>query len=243
MYLIQWGEDAAGNWGPPAVVPPITNNAYAPDAPRIADPFPPSTGLADAASYTIKGTADANTLVQVVQDSNKDQFPDPNEPVVGAQQLTDGATSYAISVPLAQNTDNFFHVYASDAVRQSVASFSVKIQENATPPVLSNVSASPSTFSPNGDGNRDYTVITFAVNQPARVTIGIYDAAGTLVVSSVTSTELLRTANVVYSTAWYGDGAASGKVLPGTYTYRISVVDTLGRVGVPRSGTLKVSSR
>ncbi|HZG67089.1 MAG TPA: S8 family serine peptidase [Herpetosiphonaceae bacterium] len=244
VYLLQWGEDAAGNWGPPAVVPPITNNAYAPNAPRIADPYPPSTGLADAASYTLRGTADANSLVQVVKDSNKDQFPDPNEPVVGVQQLTDGATSYAISVPLAQNTDNFFHVYASDAVRQSGPSFSVQIKENATPPVLSSVSASPSTFSPNGDGHRDYTVITFAVNQPARVTIGIYDAAGILVVPSVTDSQLLRSAGVVYSTAWYGDGGAGGgKLAPGTYTYRISVVDTLGRVGAPRSGTVKISSR
>ena len=242
VHLIQWLEDAAGNWGPAVAVPPITSNAQAPNEPRIADPFPPSTGLADAASYTIKGTADRDTLVEVVLDSNKDLFPDPNEPVVGVQQLTDGATDYAITVPLTQNADNFFHVYTSDAVRTSVASTSVKIKENATAPVLSNVSVSPSTFSPNGDGRRDSTVFTYAVNQPARVAIRIYDAAGNQV-SSVNNPELLLTAGVVYSYPWYGDAAAGGKVPPGTYTYRITVVDTIGRTGAPASGTVKVTAR
>ncbi len=82
------------------------------------------------------------------------------------------------------------------------------------------------------------------MNQPARVSIRVYDTAGNLVVSSVTNADLLRTAGVVYSTAWYGDGAVGGgKVPPGTYTYRITAVDTIGRTGAPASGTVKVTAR
>jgi hypothetical protein len=197
--------------------------------------------LADAASYTIKGTVDPNAFVRVVLDSNKDQFPDPNEPVVGSQQLTNGATAYAISVPLTQNTDNFFHVYAWDGVRQSAASYSVQIKENATPPVISNVAASPNTFTPNGDGRRDDTLISFAVNQPSRVSISVYNTAGHVVASPLTDPHLVRTAGYVNYARW--DGRSSvGEIVPtGTYTFRVTAVDTIGRSTTSAPVTVKVS--
>ena len=46
-------------------------------------------------SYTIKGTADANSLVRVWSDSNANSQKDVGEPLAGSQQLNGGATSSA----------------------------------------------------------------------------------------------------------------------------------------------------
>jgi hypothetical protein len=178
--------------------------------------------------------------VRIVLDSNKDLFPDSGEPMVGSQQLTGGATTYAISVPLIQNADNYFHVYAWDGVRESAASYSVKIKENATPPVLSNIGASPTSITPNGDGRQDYTLISFAVNQPSRVQISLYNAAGNEVRSTLTDGQLVRSEGAVHYAYWYGDDTGGAIVPAGTYTYRVTAVDTLGRTSTPASGTVRV---
>src|SRR5204863_192475 len=86
---------------------------------------PPSAITINANTYTISGTAEANALVQVWQGGS----------VVGAQQLTGGATSYSLSVPLTQNAANSFTVTAADAAGNLSALATVPtITEDSTAP-------------------------------------------------------------------------------------------------------------
>ena len=68
-----------------------------------------------ARSYTIAGAAEADALVRVWVDANKNGLKDAGENLAGSQQLTSGATSFSISVALAAGTANEFVVTATDA--------------------------------------------------------------------------------------------------------------------------------
>ena len=86
--------------------------------------------------------------------------------------------------------------------------------QDVTPPVISNVSANPNPFTPNGDGNDETTTISFSLSEGAFVTINI---AGTNYVD-----------NIFYPTGpnqWVWDGDTLGD---NNYLYQISAVDTIG---------------
>jgi len=75
-----------------------------PAAPVVADPAAPVT--VDADTYELTGTAEADSLVTVLDDVGS---------IAGTQQLSGGATSFAVTVDLAREADNDFDVTATDA--------------------------------------------------------------------------------------------------------------------------------
>ncbi|MBI2906509.1 MAG: CHRD domain-containing protein [Chloroflexi bacterium] len=93
------GAESAG-----AAVPPITQDSVAPAAPVITAPTAPVS--VNAATFSITGTAEANSLVKVKKAGT----------AVAQQQLTGGATAFSISAPLVGNSANDFTVTATDAV-------------------------------------------------------------------------------------------------------------------------------
>ena len=105
--------DAAGNESPALPVPVVTEDSTAPAAPAVTGPA--AAVATDAGTYTVTGTAEAGSLVQVYADTNSNGVIDPGEPVVGTQQLAAGATAYAVTVPLAPGVVNRFLVAAADA--------------------------------------------------------------------------------------------------------------------------------
>ncbi len=105
--------DVAGSISAPADVPTITEDSQAPAAPVVTIPGAATT--ANAASYLIQGTAEANSFVRLYVDVNNNGLVDDGEALAGQQQVTGGGTAFAISVALLQNAENNFAVTATDA--------------------------------------------------------------------------------------------------------------------------------
>ena len=124
--------DAVANASAAADVPTITEDSTAPAAPVVTGPAAATT--VNAATFTITGTAEANSLVQVYIDVNNNGSIDAGDTVAGSQQLTGGATAFSISVPLAQDAANNFVVTATDAAANESAAADVPTVTDATPP-------------------------------------------------------------------------------------------------------------
>jgi hypothetical protein len=104
--------DAAGTVSP-AQTRTVKIDKTSPPAPMVTDPAS-AVVVPGAASYTLKGTAEAGSLIRVWGDANANGVKDAGETVAGQQRLADGTTTYAISVPLQQGANTFI-VTATDA--------------------------------------------------------------------------------------------------------------------------------
>jgi hypothetical protein len=132
-------DDAAGN----------TNTAFssgevytidktAPAGPVVTSPM--AVTALNAATFMITGTAEANALVQVYTDTNNNGVIDGGDTLVGSQQLTSGATAFAITVSLSQDSVNNFLVMATDAAGNTSALTDVPtITEDSSLPGLVSV--------------------------------------------------------------------------------------------------------
>ncbi|MCX6800432.1 MAG: Ig-like domain-containing protein, partial [Candidatus Falkowbacteria bacterium] len=112
----------------------------APVAPTITSPL--IATIINAANYSINGTAEADSLVKIYNTSSA---------VIGTQQLTGGATSFGISVSLAQNVANNFTVKATDvAGNEGVAGTVPTITADSIAPSvsISSLKTSPTNSSP-----------------------------------------------------------------------------------------------
>ncbi|MCA8910962.1 MAG: hypothetical protein KDB82_04615 [Planctomycetes bacterium] len=106
-------KDGTGFESTPTNVPTITETS----APLVAQPVVTDPAVAvtlDAATYTIVGTAPANSLVKIYSDSNDDGFINGSDASVAQQQLSGGAVDFSIVVTLAQDALNPFVVTATD---------------------------------------------------------------------------------------------------------------------------------
>ncbi len=85
-----------------------------PSSPTVTNPISATTVPSTTTAFNISGTAEANSLVEVWNDTNDNGVIDGGESVVDSQQLTGGGTSFSISVNLATGANNFV-VTATDA--------------------------------------------------------------------------------------------------------------------------------
>lgn len=77
----------------------------------------PATALMlDADTTVISGTAESGSLVRVYLDADADEVKDDTEVVVSEQQLSAGATEFAITVALTKNSSNRFYVTSADVL-------------------------------------------------------------------------------------------------------------------------------
>ncbi len=117
----------------PVDVPTITEDSTAPLAPVVTDPSAPTT--VSAATFTVTGTVEANSLVEVYRDANDNGAIDGSDAVVGAHQLTGGATAFSVPTSLTQDAANNFLVTATDAVgNRSIPTDVATITEDSTAP-------------------------------------------------------------------------------------------------------------
>jgi hypothetical protein len=125
--------DAATNESVVAVVPAITEDSTAPAAPVVASPE--AVAVVNAATVTVTGTAEADSLVTVYVDVDSSGTFTAGDTVVGTQQLTGGATAYSITVDLAQDAVNRFLVTSTDAAGNESAAAAVPVVvEDSTAP-------------------------------------------------------------------------------------------------------------
>ncbi|QEL19430.1 Ig-like domain-containing protein [Limnoglobus roseus] len=134
--------DAAGNESAPADVPTITQDSLPPATPTVT--IPAGLVTINAATYTISGTAEANSLVRVYQDTNGNNTIDAGEKVLDTKQLVGGGTTYSFSVTLTQDAGNNFLVTAADAAgNESIPADVPTITEDSKAPVVPVVTAPP----------------------------------------------------------------------------------------------------
>ena len=137
-HFLVTATDAAGNVSGPFVVPVTTEDSTAPASPVVTSPAGPVA--LNTATVTIAGTAEAGGLVQVYDDANGNGVLDVGEPVVGAEQLAPGETSYSIEVPLVPDAANRFLATSTDAAgNQSAAAVVPTITQDSVPPALPTV--------------------------------------------------------------------------------------------------------
>ncbi|MEY2515682.1 MAG: hypothetical protein QOJ89_3040 [bacterium] len=94
-----------------------------------------------------------------------------------------------------------------------------------TAPVVSGASAAPSPFSPNGDGTRDTTAISYSLSAAADVTVTVKNGAGTVVRTLASAAP--RAAGAA-SEPWDGRNGAGVAVADGTYTVTITAANASG---------------
>jgi hypothetical protein len=138
-------EDALQHESAPSNVPTITETTPPPiNPPVISDPA--GTITVNRASYTISGTAQADSLVRIYIDANNNGAIDPPlDGVAGQQQLAGGATDFAISVTLTQNSANDFTATADTGSFESAPA--------DVPTIVDNNASTGTGGSSGGDGS------------------------------------------------------------------------------------------
>jgi probable HAF family extracellular repeat protein len=107
-----------------------------------------------------------------------------------------------------------------------------------TGPSFTGLSDSPDPFSPNGDGVKDSTTISFTLDEFSLTTLRIYDSSSTL----IRTTNLGNRGDGPHFVSWDGRNDAGSVAADGAYTYTLEGVDALGNAAVPRSGTVVVDT-
>ncbi len=95
-----------------------------------------------------------------------------------------------------------------------------------TPPEITGISALPATFSPNGDGKKDTTLLFFYVSEDAMITVTVTGASGNTVRSLYSANRSQGTQAVV----WDGRDDDGFKVGDGTYTLKVEARDSAGNM-------------
>lgn len=107
----------------------------------------------------------------------------------------------------------------------AVATHQAVFSDLVVPPRLSDLSASPDPFSPDGDGVDDSTTISYALSKAASVTLRILDPAGTTVRVLVQNGNRGPGPN---SEVWDGTSEAGFQLPPGSYTIEVEATDSDG---------------
>jgi hypothetical protein len=100
--------------------------------------------------------------------------------------------------------------------------------------LISNATASPFVFSPNGDGINDTVTFQFTLSAPDRITLDILDRTGTIVVVPLNGVNL---AAGTQSVIWNGTTLSNTLTVDGMYSFRIR-----GDVAAPVLGSFGVNN-
>lgn len=186
-------------------------------------PFSPNgDGLADVAnfSYTINTPAKVSINIYTYKGLAATVLNGANKAAGTHIQSWNGRNNLGNIV-----TDGGYrYVISGRTSTGSVASVSgLIIVRNA--PALSNMRASPNPFSPNKDGIREATYISFRLANPAKVTAILYNSNG--LQKTVIAQNVSRAAGNRYI-KWNGMNASGKVVKDGTYKIKVSAINPYG---------------
>ena len=208
-----------------------------PPSPRVTQPSAPV--VVNAGVFVVGGVASFSSLVRVWVDANVNGRKDRGEPLAGTQQLGFFGGPFSISVPLRQNTANHFVVTGTSlGILESAATPVPVISEDSTPPAFSEVADSPDPFSPNGDGAKDTTTISYRLSTAAAVVLRMEDPSGTGVRTIV---EAAREAGL-HAEPWDGRDVGGAVVADGAYTYRLDATNGTGTAAAQQTGTVTIDT-
>ncbi|MEA2639506.1 MAG: hypothetical protein QOF51_900 [Chloroflexota bacterium] len=222
----------AGNTGP--TPPRTTGRASAPVANAASTAQTTAVPLVtnETPTPTLTSTNTATTTSTVTTTSSATPTRTP----------TATSTATVTASPTATVTNTFTPVTVSPSPSPSSTATSATATSTPTPLTLqiTQVSASPDSFSPDGDGSYDTAMIAFTLSKDAQVTIKILNSSSQVVrtlLSSVNRTTGPRLEN------WDGKNDASVVISDGLYSYTIDAVDSLGNHAVQQGGTVLVDTR
>lgn len=135
-------DDGSSGESNPVNVPTITEDSTAPTGTTVTDP---ATALnTTGTTYTIVGTAEAGSTVQIYSDFNNNGVIDGADAVVASGTATGG--NFSISTPITQSTTNDFTATASDAASNESNPVDVPtITETTAPAISPPVVSTPAT--------------------------------------------------------------------------------------------------
>jgi len=121
--------------------------------------------------------------------------------------------------------------YTAQLTAGADAPATTTLSVDTSAPRLTSSSAAPSTFSPNGDGQADTCVLTYAPAEACSVRIGVLDAEGT----TVRWLQDWRAQQAQpYTVAWDGRVTSGSSLVPapdGAYRFAVERRDAAGNVG------------
>ncbi|GAH11114.1 unnamed protein product, partial [marine sediment metagenome] len=161
-----------------------------------------------------------------------------------ASQQVDGSWTVDWDTTIALNCTYQMYVQVKyDDSRGSYKDLSYYLDESYT--VLNeleirNVSDSPDSFSPDGDGKYETNRINFTISDNAYVTLKIFNESSVLVKTLLDGELLAAGGN---SVIWDGTDGTSAIVPDGLYSYTIDAVDDLGNAAVQQVGDVLLDTR
>ncbi|MFC1496498.1 FlgD immunoglobulin-like domain containing protein [Candidatus Margulisiibacteriota bacterium] len=142
-----------------------------------------------------------------------------NSTTYAAEKFADGYYTYTI--------------FAIDEAGNISNNISGQTIIDTTPPTISELNSLPNPFTPNKDGIKDITKISYKLTEPAYATVSIFRDEGSL---------FRKYSKPVETTgSWIWDGRGShNEILSGKFTYQISAEDPVGNIGKSDIKTLTV---
>lgn len=187
------------------------------------DPLQTVGGNGDSFVTILNTTGSALLFSTYLGGSNSDVASDIALDAVGNIYVTGGTSSTDFPVTLGAFQTTFRH--DSDA-------FVVKIANktpDSTPPAISNKSASPNPFSPNSDGIKDTTAISFDINEdssfPIAWKVEVFPKSTSCTGSAVRTFTGSLAVNGTVNLTWDGKNTTNIVVPDGTYCLRITATD------------------
>jgi hypothetical protein len=198
-------------------------------------------GTAPAISYDPPASWEAHVPLQVEAGIEDDVvtrasvfYRSPGEAFEEAAMARQPGALWIGLVPGAQIEEGFleYYIYATDATNSatlpdSATPFAVTVTGDLTPPVLEDLSVSPTVFSPNGDGYKDSTQIGMGFSEPCRAWLEVRAASGAHV-RTLADSVLAEEGLAVW---WDGRDGFGEVVADGVYEVVVSYADLAGHPG------------
>ncbi|MBM3239451.1 hypothetical protein FJZ31_24425 [Candidatus Poribacteria bacterium] len=171
----------------------------------------------------------------------------PRGKITGKEQIDSNTLNFVFDMPLtlsgADDGKYIIEVFAIDKAENIAKPFiSSFVYDTVQPggPNLSNISALPVSFSPNGDGASDTTRISFALSKKARMTINVYNSNSELTRTLLDSKEMNEGENFLI---WDGTSGTGDVLLDGAYTVVFNATDADGLTGALESVHLFIDTQ
>ncbi|MBL0385939.1 S8 family serine peptidase [Tumebacillus sp. ITR2] len=197
----------------------VTPNPFAPTGSNVST-F--SYSIAEPGNVTLKVLDASGNVVRTLLNNSA--------VTVGAKSVTwDGKNDAKVLVAEGEYT---FQLTAVDSWGNSATPLTRTISVDRTAPVISGNTVSANPFVPTGTNT---VGLTYALSEPAKVTVGIYNSANALVKTLVTNVQQSAGAN---SLTWDGKNSSGVLAPDGIYTYKITATDAANLSAVAVSGAV-----
>src|SRR3989338_9080326 len=98
-------------------------------------------------------------------------------------------------------------------------------------PIFNNYSVTPNTFSPDGDGVDDTTILTFSLSESSLATVEVYNSSNSLIKTLAENVPI--TYGTIYNYMWDGKDNANQIAPQGRYYFKVTAAALTGSLANP----------